>query len=254
MDKISTPVKNDQIFTPISLMNPNLYSLFSQNVLLKEQSPNNSQKQNNFISPQKQISKNNTKKNNIIEISLINLLNAISDIKSKNINQSIIQNQNENLILNSTPKKEISEKNESISSDSEKQEDSYAVMELLTQKTKRNQKYCNACPHHNAPHYAKGMCSNCYHSRGRKKKPWKCPHLNKFHYAHGLCQNCYQMKYMKKQNDDGIKIVQSSSNLDFEELSNNSIDEIKEKIDSGIKKGKSKSKSKRHSKKKLINN
>ena len=252
MDKISTPVKNDQIFTPITLMNPNLYykSLFNQNVLLREQSPNNSQKKNNFISPQKQISKNNSKKNNIIEISLINLLNAISDIKSKNINQSINQNSN----LNSTPKKEISEKNESISSDSEKQEDSYAVMELLTQKTKRNQKYCNACPHHNAPHYAKGMCSNCYHSRGRKKKPWKCPHLNKFHYAHGLCQNCYQMKYMKKQNDDGIKIVQSSSNLDFEELSNNSIDEIKEKSDFGNKKGKSKSKSKRHSKKKLLNN
>ena len=127
-------------------------------------------------------------------------------------------------------------------------------MELLTQKTKRNQKYCNACPHHNAPHYAKGMCSNCYHSRGRKKKPWRCPHLNKFHYAHGLCQNCYQMKYMKKQNDqpdDGIKIP-SSSNIDLEELSFNSFDEIKEKSDSvnKLKKGRSKSRSIRHSKKK----
>ena len=252
MDKISTSVKNDQIFTPIALMNPNLYynSFLSQNILLRDQSPNNSQKKNNFNTPPQQISKINQKKNNTIEISLITLLNAISELNSKNINQNINQNQNSN----SVSKKDISDKNESISSESEKQEDSYAVMELLTQKTKRNQKYCNACPHHNAPHYAKGMCSNCYHSRGRKKKPWKCPHLNKFHYAHGLCQNCYQMKYMKKQNDDGIKIIQSSSNLDFEELSNNSIDEIKEKSDSGNKKGKSKSKSKRHSKKKLINN
>ena len=43
------------------------------------------------------------------------------------------------------------------------------------------------------------MCSNCYHSRGRSKKPWNCPHVNKTHYALGLCQNCYQMNYIKKQ-------------------------------------------------------
>lgn len=247
MDKISAPVKNDQIFTPITIMNPNLYynSLLSQNILLREQPPNNSEKNNNVISSPRNFSK----KTNFIEISLISLLNAISDLREKTINQNINQNINSNSVSNS--KKEVLEENESISSESEKQEDSFAVMELLTQKTKRNQKYCNACPHHNAPHYAKGMCSNCYHSKGRKKKPWRCPHLNKFHYAHGLCQNCYQMKYMKKQNDDGIKIIQSSSNIDFEELSNNSIDEIKDKNDPGNKKGKSKSNSKRHSKKKI---
>ena len=48
-------------------------------------------------------------------------------------------------------------------------------------------------------HYAKGMCSNCYHSKGRIKKPWKCPHINKTHYALSVCQNCYQMNYIKKQ-------------------------------------------------------
>ena len=241
MDKLSTPGKDDQIYTPLTLMNPSLYynTLLNQNMFLREQSSTNSKNINNFNSPHP---KSNTKNNASIEISLISLLNAISDFKTKNSNTN----------SNSVSKIENSNKNDSYSSDSEKKGDSYAVMELLTQKTKRNQKYCNACPHHNAPHYAKGMCSNCYHSRGRKKKPWKCPHLNKFHYAHGLCQNCYQMKYMKKQNDDGIKIVQSSSNIDFEELSNNSIDEIKEKSDSNNKRGKSNSN--RHSKKKLINN
>ncbi len=52
--------------------------------------------------------------------------------------------------------------------------------------------------HTSAPHYAKGMCSNCYHSKGRSKKPWNCVHVNKAHYALGLCQNCYQMAYIKK--------------------------------------------------------
>ena len=246
MDKLSTPGKDDQIFTPLNIMNPSIYynPLLNQNILLRDQSSSISQTNKKFNSPQPQISKNNPP----IEISLISLLNAISDLKSKNANIDInIYNNQINQINQINQKKEISNKNESISSDSEKQGDSYAVMELLTQKTKRNQKYCNACPHRNAPHYAKGMCSNCYHSRGRKKKPWKCPHLNKFHYAHGLCQNCYQMKYMKKQNDDGIKVVQSNSNIDFEELSN-SFDDIKEKSESINKRGKSNSN--RHSKKK----
>lgn len=259
MDKLSPPGKDDQIFAPLNIMNPNIYynPLLNQNILLRDQSSSISQANKNFNSPQP---KNNSKNSSPIEISLISLLNAISDFKSKNTNIDININNNQINQVNQinqinefnqiNQKKEISNRNESISSDSEKQGDSYAVMELLTQKTKRNQKCCNACPHRNAPHYAKGMCSNCYHSRGRKKKPWKCPHLNKFHYAHGLCQNCYQMKYMKKQNDDGIKVVQSNSNIDFEELSN-SFDDIKEKSESINKRGKSNSN--RHSKKKLIN-
>ena len=275
MDKISSPIKDRKIFSPITLMNPNLYynNLLNQNILLKEQSPSKNQN-NNFNPPQPQ-AKNNSKNNKHIEISLISLLNAISDLKDKNMksktnansnianNDSNINNNINTISKKTTPNKidkndkneksEKTDKNDSFSSDSEKQGDSYAVMELLTQKTKRNQKYCNACPHHNAPHYAKGMCSNCYHSRGRKKKPWKCPHLNKFHYAHGLCQNCYQMKYMKKQNDDsGIKVLHSSSNLELEELSINSFDDIKEKSESVVKRGKSNSV--RHSKKRLINN
>ena len=249
MDNLSPSGKEDQIFTPLNIMSPNIYynPLLNQNILVRDQSSNFSRNNKNFSSPQPQISKNNQKNDPPVEISLISLLNAISDLKSKNSNTNIDLNIDNSQI---NTKKEISNKNESNSSDSEKQGDSYAVMELLTQKTKRNQKYCNACPHRNAPHYAKGMCSNCYHSRGRKKKPWKCPHLNKFHYAHGLCQNCYQMKYMKKQNDDGIKVVQSNSNIDFEEISN-SFDDIREKSESINKRVKSNSN--RHSKKKLIN-
>ena len=226
MDKLSPPVPEEQIFTPFTLMNPNLYynSFINPNLLLTEQSPNYSNNNSNSkISNKPQISKNKTKKNTSVEISLISLLNAISDVNSQKINTK-----------KQTPQKENSNKNESFSSESEKQGDSYTMMELLTQKTKRNQKYCNACPHHNAPHYAKGMCSNCYHSRGRKKKPWNCPHTNKFHYALGLCQNCYQMRYMKKQNDDGGKI--GYPNIYLEDLSNNSLNNNKN--DSGIKRGK----------------
>ena len=241
MDKLSKEGSDQQIFAPIPLMEPKLYynPLMNENLLLGGQTSNNSKNNKNLNLSQPKISKKNKKNKTSIEISLISLLNAISDLSSKELN------------TNTNSKKDISIKNDSFSSDSEKQGDSYAVMELLTQKTKRNQKYCNACPHHNAPHYAKGMCSNCYHSRGRKKKPWNCPHANKFHYALGLCQNCYQMRYMKKQNDDGIKIIQTSSNLELEDFSNNSITENKEKTKPITKRGKSCSN--RHSKKKLIN-
>ena len=172
------------------------------------------QKNNNAFNsqiPSKEINKKTKtqKKMKTIEISLISLLNAISEFNESNIN---------------------SEKTEK--SDELIKEENLNIMELLTQKTKRNIKYCNACPHHNAPHYAKGMCSNCYHSRGRQKKPWNCPHSNKFHYALGLCQNCYQMRYMKKINDDGNQIKENSGedNLEIiEEEPNGNNEDIKDK-------------------------
>ena len=66
-------------------------------------------------------------------------------------------------------------------------------------KKKRPSKKCTNCPHKNAKHYAKNMCANCYHSRGREKKPWKCPHYSRGHYALGLCQNCYHSNYIKSK-------------------------------------------------------
>ena len=90
---------------------------------------------------------------------------------------------------------------------------------LLKKKKKRVEKLCTNCPHIYSRHYAKGMCSNCYHSKGRIKKPWNCPHVNKAHYALGLCQNCYQIEYIKKQSEiHGKKFL--AVNLTEEEKNN----------------------------------
>jgi hypothetical protein len=61
---------------------------------------------------------------------------------------------------------------------------------------KRKSKTITDCPHTDRKHYARNMCENCYHTLGRKKKPWECSHTNKYHYAHGLCHNCYQSQYV----------------------------------------------------------
>ena len=241
-ENISYPDQKEQYFVPIGFPEANLYyhSIINKN-------PNYNNEANNFhindnhnesilkikTSSSEKLPKNKSNENKSNEISLVALLNAIGDYNAKKSSP--------------TPIKEIKIKNDSVSSESEKQQDSINVMELLTQKTKRNQKFCYDCPHHNSPHYAKGMCSNCYHSKGRKKKPWKCPHTNKFHYAHGLCQNCYQIRYMKKQNFGDSKLTQQNSNNDIEELTINSDNENSKKgLD--IKKKKSKS---RASKKKV---
>eukprot|EP00826_Nyctotherus_ovalis_P019994 TRINITY_DN1623_c0_g4_i2.p1 TRINITY_DN1623_c0_g4~~TRINITY_DN1623_c0_g4_i2.p1 ORF type:complete len:157 (-),score=23.53 TRINITY_DN1623_c0_g4_i2:46-516(-) len=51
------------------------------------------------------------------------------------------------------------------------------------------------CPHPDRKHYAKNMCSNCYHKLGRIKKAWNCPHTHKAHYSKGKCQMCYLFEY-----------------------------------------------------------
>ena len=58
-------------------------------------------------------------------------------------------------------------------------------------------KKVNSCGHQDKEHYAKGMCSNCYHKYGRTKKPWNCPHEKL--YANGMCQNCYINTYNRKR-------------------------------------------------------
>ena len=217
MSTLPQPKNSSQLYSQVAFINPNLYytPLFQKNIV-----PFNSQippKETNNHSKIK-----TPKKINTIEISLISLLNAISEFNESNINS------------------EKTEKSEELGKD-----ENINIMELLTQKTKRNQKYCNACPHHNAPHYAKGMCSNCYHSRGRQKKPWNCPHSNKFHYALGLCQNCYQMRYMKKVNDDGNKIQENSGGDNLELVEEEPVENNEEIKDKKGKKGTG-----RHSKKK----
>lgn len=51
------------------------------------------------------------------------------------------------------------------------------------------------CPHTTLPFYAKGMCKNCYHSKGRIKLADKCSHVDRANYAHGVCRNCYLSAY-----------------------------------------------------------
>lgn len=58
----------------------------------------------------------------------------------------------------------------------------------------------NQCGHEDKPHYAKGMCCNCYHRFGRVKKPWNCPHSKL--YAAGMCQNCYINDYNRKRRQE----------------------------------------------------
>jgi len=64
----------------------------------------------------------------------------------------------------------------------------------------RKIKKANTCGHSDKPHYAKNLCSNCYHKYGRTKKPWKCNH-DKL-YAHGYCQNCYAHCYNTHRDTD----------------------------------------------------
>jgi len=56
----------------------------------------------------------------------------------------------------------------------------------------KHRKVITLCPHIDQEYYAKGMCRNCYHNRGKRtKKASKCLHTDRDHYAKGLCKNCY---------------------------------------------------------------
>lgn len=51
------------------------------------------------------------------------------------------------------------------------------------------------CPHRDKKHYAKNMCHNCYHRKGKTKLATDCEHTDKPHYSNGKCQNCYLAEY-----------------------------------------------------------
>lgn len=56
-----------------------------------------------------------------------------------------------------------------------------------------------ACPHTDKKHYAKNMCSNCYHKHGRGNYARSCPHKDKPLYARGKCQSCYLHQYHRSR-------------------------------------------------------
>lgn len=64
----------------------------------------------------------------------------------------------------------------------------------IDQKTK----VITKCEHKSRKHYAKGMCSTCYHKLGRTKTAWNCDHRNELHYAKGCCQDCYLIFHSKR--------------------------------------------------------
>ena len=55
------------------------------------------------------------------------------------------------------------------------------------------------CPHRDKKHYAKNMCHNCYHRKGKTKMATECEHTDKPHYSNGKCQSCYLAEYYIKR-------------------------------------------------------
>ena len=70
------------------------------------------------------------------------------------------------------------------------------------QKEIKHRKVISKCPHTDKTYYANGMCKNCYHAKGRKKKGTTCGHEDRVLYAKGMCKNCYLSKYHKTKRID----------------------------------------------------
>ena len=173
----------------------------------------------NLINPL--LSSNQLKINNTNSINKFPIFNYF-DVNYFNLlfqNYKLLISSNQNLSKSNINNKEV-----------ESRKNNYF---LVGKKKKRNSKLCENCPHTSAPHYAKGMCSNCYHSKGRSKKPWNCVHVNKAHYALGLCQNCYQMAYIKKNLESksfkGDNIILNDKKNVFEKKDDSCVNNIKEK-------------------------
>jgi len=76
----------------------------------------------------------------------------------------------------------------------------------------RKTKVVTNCEHTDRKHYAKGLCSTCYHKNGRTKKAWNCEHKNKLHYAKGCCQECYITFHSKRGVNKLKRMVNDNSN------------------------------------------
>ena len=95
----------------------------------------------------------------------------------------------------------------------------------------RKTKVVTACEHTDRKHYAKGLCSTCYHKGGRTKLAWNCEHRDKLHYAKGCCQECYlqfhskrgkkfnKRKALKRKQDEELnELLKLDGNETFEDL------------------------------------
>jgi hypothetical protein len=74
----------------------------------------------------------------------------------------------------------------------------------------RKTKVVTSCEHIDRKHYAKGLCSTCYHKNGRTKTAWNCMHTNMIHYAKGCCQECYITFHSKRGQNKKRKMMYTS--------------------------------------------
>jgi hypothetical protein len=74
----------------------------------------------------------------------------------------------------------------------------------------RKTKVVTSCEHVDRKHYAKGLCSTCYHKNGRTKTAWNCMHTNMIHYAKGCCQECYITFHSKRGQNKKRKMMYNS--------------------------------------------
>lgn len=89
-------------------------------------------------------------------------------------------------------------------------------IQIQTEKpANRKTKVVTKCEHTDRKHYAKGLCSSCYHKGGRTKKSWNCEHKDRLHYAKGCCHECYVTFHSKR----GKKKLRKTINQDLSEIS-----------------------------------
>jgi hypothetical protein len=85
------------------------------------------------------------------------------------------------------------------------------------------------CPHTDKKHYAKNMCHNCYHRKGKTKVAYACGHTERSHYSSGMCQNCYLAKYYLKRKNKASEKAKAKTESEtqmsaFETSSGNAVD------------------------------
>ena len=91
-------------------------------------------------------------------------------------------------------------------------EEKEEVKKKRANKASRHKHVVSNCGHNEATYYANGMCKNCYHYKGRTKKPTNCDHTERTLYAKGVCKNCYLSIYHKQKRRER-KIMKQAKNL-----------------------------------------
>lgn len=91
---------------------------------------------------------------------------------------------------------------------------------------KKSQEITN-CIHTNAMFYAKGMCKNCYHLKGREKRAYACPHSDRVSYAKGICKNCYLAAYHKERR---AKKKEASAGLPLKRVKREQLTPVGERV------------------------